>query len=196
MSGGLPNQFPQQSVPIGSTAKGESIFLDINWFLLFYNLWLNVLGTSSGGSTPAAPSDFLSLVNLSAQTADTQQIARAIGNLAAQLPMLTQPDGADISRLRHDLANAFALASVPEMPPSVPFAQPAQTVTVTASPFTYTALFNGTLAVSGGTVSAIAIIRQGVTVATGVTAGLIPLRRLDQARITYTAAPTVAFLPS
>jgi hypothetical protein len=45
-------------------------------------------------------------------------------------------------------------------------------------------------------VSAVVIIRQGVTVPTGLVDGLIPVSRLDQVQITYAVAPTVNFLPA
>lgn len=70
-----------------------------------------------------------------------------------------------------------------------------QGVTVGTSPFTYTAKAPGTLVVSGGTVSAIALIRDRVSVSLGVTAGPIPLRSNDQVQMTYSSIPTVDFVP-
>lgn len=245
---GLPTQIPQQSVPITDDGKNPQ-YLDINWWLFFYNLSQQIFGSGSGssggGSTPASPYDALDAADLVAQTSDIPQafrglsnvqallsmqslpggadialvqrvianiearlsvqslpdgadiahVRRDLENLSARLGVQSQPDGADIARVRHDLANALMLAAVALLPDPTPSAQPVQSVTVGASPFTYTALFNGTLAVSAGTVSSISIIRQGVTVATGTTAGLIPMRRLDEVQITYTSAPTVVFLP-
>lgn len=266
---GLPTQIPQQSVPLiqddASSAKPQ--YMDVNWYLWAYNISQAVLGTGQGGgTTPASPFDFLDAANLLAQGADIPQAYRHIDNLAA-------------------------LLAAPALPEPVPAAQPVQTVTVGASPFTYTALANGVLSVTGGAVSNVSIIRQGVTVATGITSsstgavsgltdekgsggqpgfvagvdftdgttthltlsqtyaaasdlwvafdaaeqgpntytlsgttltfnaaipvgtvnvfvkgaststisasgGLVPLRRLDEVQITYTAPPTVVFLPS
>lgn len=267
---GLPNQIPQQSVPFIESVDGaEPAYVDINWYLWLYNLSKSVFGTGGSGSTPASPYDALDAANLFAQTADIPQAYRRINNLAA------------------------LLASAP-LPDPAPAAQPVQAVTVGASPFTYTALANGVLSVTGGAVSNVSIIRQGVSVATGIgsssasvissltdekstngsigftagvdfiagtsnsvtlsqnyvsvsnlfaafdagdqggdtlslggagnkvltfnaviplgtqkiyvkgalpstisaSGGLVPLRRLDQVQITYTSAPTVAFLPS
>ena len=71
---------------------------------------------------------------------------------------------------------------------------PVSPVTVTASPFLYTPSDVGSVVVQGGTVSLIEIVRKGTSVNTGVTAGVIPIARGDQLRITYTVLPTVTFL--
>jgi hypothetical protein len=265
---GLPNQIPQQSVPfIEAVDGGAPAYVDINWYLWLYNLSKSVFGTGGNGSTPASPYDALDAANLFAQAADIPQAYRRIANLSA-------------------LAGSNTL-----LPDPAPAAQPVQAVTPGASPFTYTALANGVLSVTGGAVSSVSIIRQGVTVATGITSssasaigsladekgsggqpgfvagvdftagtttsltlsknygsaanlwvafdageqgansytlsgttltfnapipsftgivfvkgaspstisasgGLVPLRRLDKVQITYTSAPTVAFLPA
>ncbi len=70
-------------------------------------------------------------------------------------------------------------------------------VTVGASPYAYTAGVKGNVIVSGGTVSAIAFSRDGVTFyTTGQTAGMFALNARDSLRITYTVLPTVTFVPS
>lgn len=266
---GLPNQIPQQSVPfIEAVNGGKPSYVDINWYLWLYNLSKSVFGTGGSGSTPASPYDALDAADLFAQTADIPQAYRRIENLAT------------------------LIGNIPLQDPA-PAAQPVQTVTPGASPYTYTALTNGVLSVIGGAMSSVSIIRQGVSVATGITSssssaigsltdekgsggqpgfvagvdftsgvsttltlsknygsaanlwiafdageqgansytiggvnnetltfnapiiagvvfvkgaspatvsstggGLIPLSRLDQVQITYTSAPTVAFLPS
>lgn len=73
---------------------------------------------------------------------------------------------------------------------------PAQTVTVTASPFQYSSDISGTLVVQGGTVSEIDIVRGGSSVTTGQTAGAIPMLRGDLVNIVYSGKPNVTFLPS
>lgn len=143
---GLPNQIPQQSVPFIESADGaKPAYVDINWYLWLYNLSKSVFGTGGGGSTPASPYDALDAADLFAQTADIPQAYRKISNLAA------------------------LIGSNTVLPDPTPAAQPVQSVTPGASPFTYTALANGVLSVTGGAVSSISIIRQGVTVATGIT---------------------------
>lgn len=70
-----------------------------------------------------------------------------------------------------------------------------EAVTLTGSPFDYTVAGFGTVLVSGGTVSAIALVRGGSSLSLGVTSGLIPVGDTDVVRITYTVAPTVTFIP-
>jgi hypothetical protein len=142
---GLPTQIPQQSVPLLQNDTGTPPqYMDINWYLWAYNISKAVLGAGGGGgTTPISPYDVLDTANLFAQTADIPQAYRRISNLAVQL------------------------AGVP-LPDPVPAAQPVQAVTPGASPFIYTALANGVLSVTGGAVSNVSIIRQGVTVATGI----------------------------
>jgi hypothetical protein len=70
-------------------------------------------------------------------------------------------------------------------------------VTPGASPYTYSAPVRGSVIVNGGTVSAIAFSRDGVTFySTGQTAGMFLLNAADQLRITYTVLPTVTFVPT
>lgn len=76
---------------------------------------------------------------------------------------------------------------------------PAAEVAVTpgASPYTYSAAVRGSVIVSGGTVSAIAFSRDGVTFYNvGQVAGMFLLNAADQLRITYTVVPTVTFVPT
>ncbi|AKA60334.1 hypothetical protein P26218_31 [Rhodoferax phage P26218] len=70
----------------------------------------------------------------------------------------------------------------------------ATAVVVGVSPFTYVPSEVGSVVVRGGTVSLIEVIRKGIAVNVGVTAGIIPIARGDQLRITYTVLPTVTFL--
>jgi hypothetical protein len=72
---------------------------------------------------------------------------------------------------------------------------PVVAVTPSASPFTYTAPSRGTLNIAGGTISAIALVRQGVSTALSTTAGHYPMALGDQLKITYSAAPTLNFVP-
>ena len=68
-------------------------------------------------------------------------------------------------------------------------------LTVGASPYAYTAASRGSVAVSGGTVSALTITRGGVVVPTGEVAGMVPVMNGDIVTVTYTAAPTMNFIP-
>lgn len=66
-------------------------------------------------------------------------------------------------------------------------------VTLGASPFDYEAPRDGFVSIAGGTVSAIAYVRQGVTTSLGL-ASVIPVKKGDTVRITYTLAPTVTLI--
>jgi hypothetical protein len=74
---------------------------------------------------------------------------------------------------------------------------PVVVVPPTASPMTYIASAHGNLAISGGTVSSIELTRAHVTgVNLGFVNGSVPLSQGDQVTITYSAAPTINFIPS
>jgi hypothetical protein len=76
---------------------------------------------------------------------------------------------------------------------------PATEIAVTpgVSPYVYSAPVRGSVIVSGGTVSAIAFSRDGVTFYNvGQTSGMFLLNAADQLRITYTVVPTVTFVPT
>ncbi len=166
---GLPTQIPQQSVPIGNTEDGKAVYAEFNWFLFLYNLSQQIFGSGgSGGTTPVSPYDVLDNADLVAATSDIPQAYRGISNIAERLGVGSLADGADVAKVRHELSNVLAFAFSPALPDPTPEAQPVQSVTAGTSPFTYTALANGLLSITGGAVSAVSIIRQGVTVATGI----------------------------
>ncbi len=67
-------------------------------------------------------------------------------------------------------------------------------VSVTASPYTYTAPRGGYVIVSGGTVSAIAVSRtSGVFYSTGQTSGAFTLSKNDKLEVTFSVMPSVIF---
>ena len=174
MASALPQQILSQSEQFGYVDESGRVFIDINWYLLLYNISSHVLGAAStqgGGTSPSPISsiDLIAFVDLDAAGTDVPQAYRQDLN----------------TRLLQDV-----------LPDPVPQAQPAAPVTVGASPYTWSAPFTGCLSITGGTVSAISIIRQGTTVATGITAGLVPVSKLDQVKITYSVLPTVVFLPT
>lgn len=184
----LLQQILPQTIPIGRAAPDGTVQIDHNWWLLLYNLCAQVLGTAQAG-LPADALQDLESADLDAIDADAIALRAPVSALALLMPTESDPSP-------RGLSNALLLAQDGLLPDPMPQAQPAATVTVGASPYTYTAPFAGQLSVTGGTVSLIQIIRQGTTVATGLTAGLILLARGDQAKITYSAAPTAVFLPN
>ncbi len=82
------------------------------------------------------------------------------------------------------------LASLSARPPG--FAP----VVVGLSPFSYTASGPGSVAVVGGTVSAITIDRGTGSLATGATSGIFPVAQGDIITVTYTVLPTITFIPA
>lgn len=92
-----------------------------------------------------------------------------------------------------DPSPAFVRFMVPQDTPNAPPDVEGQTPG--ASPWTYTPGVSGWVLVSGGTVSAIAWSRDGVTfLATGMITGFFPVEVTDSVRITYTVAPTVTLI--
>jgi hypothetical protein len=67
-------------------------------------------------------------------------------------------------------------------------------ITVSASPFTYTAPQRGVVIINGGTVSQVSYIRVAGYV-TGQTAGMFTLGAGDQLVVTYSGLPTMTFAP-
>lgn len=69
-------------------------------------------------------------------------------------------------------------------------------ITVGASPFAYTAPAAGSVLIVGGTVSAVTLKRGSpAAVAVGATAGSVPVSAGDIVTVTYSAAPTMSFVP-
>ena len=68
-------------------------------------------------------------------------------------------------------------------------------VSPTLSPFAFTATTIGHLLISGGNVSAVALVRGDTTIACPIS-GFIPMAAKDSVLITYTVAPTLNFIPS
>lgn len=73
--------------------------------------------------------------------------------------------------------------------------RPIASVSVGASPFTYTSSTIGNLLVSGGTVSGVVLGRSGVSV-TCKEDQFIPMAANDTVTVTYSVLPTVTFVPS
>lgn len=92
----------------------------------------------------------------------------------------------------NELFRLFAL-SVNELIDRVSAPLSVSAVTVGASPFDYEAPRDGFVSIVGGTVSAVALIRQGASTSLGVVA-VVPVKKGDTVRITYTVAPTVVLI--
>jgi hypothetical protein len=185
----LPQTMLQPAAPLGYWMSPDNkrvpVTIDQNWWLLIFQL-VQLAIPSDGGLSPDALQD-LAGADIDAADSDTA----ALGQQVQALFELTALEELPIP----DASQALLLAQEGTLPDPAPAAQPIASVTVGASPFAYTASFAGNVAVTGGTVSAITIKRQGTTVATGLTVGLIPACRGDIVTVTYSAAPTMTFIP-
>jgi len=188
----LPEQILPAEIPIGKVNGDGSgnVTLNHDWWLLLYNVCLQVLGVNNSG-LPSSALQELASADTDATDADAIALRRPVSNLEIQ-----QTDYTLSSSELPDIARALLLAQDVLLPDAQPRAPPASAITPTGSPFTYTALSSGIMVVTGGTVSALALIRQGTSIALGITTGPIPLSRLDQLQVTYSGAPTMTFLPS
>ncbi len=108
-------------------------------------------------------------------------------NNAAIVPSSQQPlvdKGGRITPVWQRFFNAIVSSAAPIAP-----------VTVGASPFSYRAGAGGTLVVTGGTVSSIALTRNLTTVSLP-TSGTFLMANGDTVAITYSGLPTVTFIPT
>lgn len=69
-----------------------------------------------------------------------------------------------------------------------------ESVSVGSSPYTFEASKIGHLHVAAGTVSSVVLQRGGVTLSCP-TSGFVPVVAGDAVAVTYTAAPTLTFIP-
>lgn len=160
-----------------------------DFFLFLQLLWKSV----SGDSTQVSYDDIQIQEDIDYATGDTDGVV-AMEAIAAleRLGILT--DEVPIQSTVDQDVQFIAFGEINSDP--VPRAQPAVAITPGASPYSYTASFDGSVIVNPGTVSAIAISRDGTTFfTTGVTAGMFPMSRGDILKVTYTVAPTMTFLP-
>jgi hypothetical protein len=185
----LPGTILPPSEPIGSVNQDGTVTIDKNWWLLFYNLSNQTLGNGNG--VPADQLVDLESADVDAIDSDAVSLRLPISNALTQ-----PPDVAPATSEYPDISRALLLAQDPPLQDVSPQAQPSATITVGGSPYSYTAPFNGCVVVTGGTVSAIAYVRQGTSIATGLTAGVFPVSRLDKVTVTYTGVPTMTFLPT
>jgi hypothetical protein len=174
----------------GKIEEGVTVRIEQNWWLFLYNMSQNVLGGGTASGLPASALIELGGVDSDANDTDAISLRSPIENLEVMQGLETY------DALALPLSNALLLAQDAPLPDPIARAQPSSSIAVGASPYTYTALYAGTVVLVGGTVSAIAVVRQGTSTATGLTAGVFPLARLDQLVITHTGAPTATFLPS
>lgn len=69
------------------------------------------------------------------------------------------------------------------------------TISVGASPTSFTASESGSVAISGGAVTGVTLTRSTVSVALGAVA-LVPVNNGDVVQVSYSSAPTLTFIPN
>ena len=173
---GVSNQaFPRLDTQAVDPRTGQ---LTQPWYRFFISLWTRSgggVGYDLGGVADQAEEAFLSSLMDDAPPPYAQfEIA---GEERSEPASQINPMG--------DIADDPADISVPAV----------QAITLGASPAAFTARKYGFLLIAGGTVSAVAMTRGGVSTSFPSSAYLVPLSGGDTAMVTYTAAPTVTFVP-
>jgi hypothetical protein len=186
----LPQQILPETVPFGRADQNGTVTIDHNWWLLFYNVCLQVLGNSSNGLPSSAVLDIQSVTGVSLN-ADAIVLRQQIANLATQMQ---PPDVVSDSDLP-SIARALLLAQDSLLPDPPALAQPFINVAPTGSPMTWAAPFWGSFLINGGSISAVGLQRQGVPITAGVIQGFFPLARGDSIVITYGGSPIFTFIP-
>ena len=213
MSTILPQQIPPQATPFDT--KGQT-FVSLDWYLFLYNMALQTL-PQQNGTVPTSEADIIDMIDLDAAGSDVPQAYRQVQNEALLADQEAQTIGSDVAGLPQrdinvqalltdsdigpslqDFANALLLASDGLLQDPMPPAGPVIPITPGASPFTYTAIHDGTICISGPPSATINVIRYGTTVPTGMTEGTIPMRKNDQVSISWSGgtAPVMNYLPN
>jgi len=196
----LPQTIPSPSAVLARVWKDgkptdDGTILEENWWLFLANLAIQVLGAGATNGLPASALVELGGTDSDANDTDAIALRQPISNLRVQVGGLGETE-IDAFVLRSGVAKALLLSQDVLLPDPRPAAQPSQAITVGASVYTYTAPFNGTVVVTGGTVSDIAITRQGTSIDTFLNSGVFPVSRGDGVVVTYSGKPTMTFLPT
>ncbi len=69
-------------------------------------------------------------------------------------------------------------------------------IVVGTSPFTYTAKEPGVIAIAGGTITGVALIRGTFNIGLGSNVFLVPVGTNDSVVISYSGLPAIRFLPT
>lgn len=179
----LPSRILPETEPIGEMRPDGTVIISHNWWLLIYNLVLN----SFGGGVTGDNAFGYEQVDVDISNTDAVALQQPVENtrLLIEDPYPTSID-----------STALLLAVDALLQDPIPAPQPFQVLTVSASPFNYTASSNGSLLIESGAITAIGITRgAGVIVAT-TTPGFYPLSRGDRLTLTYTSTPLATFIPA
>lgn len=165
------------------------------WFQFFVQLWRRT-GSGTGGDGQLTIADVLSYeLTIPPLLPDVLEMSMGLEMVAAAPPSLpavfaSEMEIATIPTPTDPLALEMGMAQISDSMGT----QAAQSVTLGASPATYTATYRQALHITGGTVSAISLARSGTPLALAATTNLIELSPGDQVTVTYTALPTTTVL--
>lgn len=190
----------------------ENGYLTMPWLQFFIALYNRTGGTipvppmpgdtqnvflSTGGDDGAASSRTLdrALLGILAQPVDQSASVRRDGRLQS----MVQPQ--DASNPNEAVRRSTILSQM--LPHNLPFGDSARSYKILpispgAGPnFYYRAPSNGMVIISGGTVGGVFYTRDnGLNIyAVGITSGIVPLRKADQVGVSFSAAPTMNFVP-
>jgi hypothetical protein len=165
------------------------------WFMFLIQLFRRT-GGGTGGDGQLTIADVLSYDVTMAQPAVNGAVDTL--GLEAIQSAVAQSIGSDVMALEVSMAWPSDAGQLTEMnlaPISDSMGQQApKSITLGASPATYTATYRQALHITGGTVSAISLARSGTSLALATGTGLIELSAGDQVTVTYTALPTTTIL--
>jgi hypothetical protein len=143
---------------------------------------VDVFGDISSISSVSNPSDIETIYQTNLQDVQLQNIEQ---------PSITQDSHFEV---RQGEFNQFIYPDI-QQPLVDKSGAPPVPVTVTASPFSYTADRDGFLVVQGGTVTKQEYGRTGTFTDVGLLNSMLPILLGDIIRVTYTVAPTITFIP-
>jgi hypothetical protein len=182
-------------IPFPSTSPDGKTPLSPVWMNFLQAIW-NRTGGAAGGAFAGTTGNSAVQFNVETATnpsnavplAQLQAGYAAIGGNQAQAFFVGNSTAGTNTAVRRTQADALYVGYT-----STPAA--IEPITATGSPFAYTATAGGVVVVTGGTVTGIALTR-GSAVAMGQTTGNFPVRNGDILTVTYSASPTMTFIPS
>jgi hypothetical protein len=178
----LPNRIVPESISF-INKDGQN---NHDWWLFFYNIYQQVLGTGDS-SSPDIVVQLSDLTEIDARTVDQYSLIRRVESLERQV---AEPE---IFPSQLDLTRALLLSQDPLLPDPQPRAQPVQVIALTGSPMTWQALQDGTVVLSSP-VSGVTVSRDNATYYT-TAVGSVPVSRLDYLKISYSGSPVIPFFP-
>ena len=200
----LQSDVPLINVPlVGADGRLNQI-----WFTFFVQLWRRT-GSGTGGNGQLTIADVLSFEVTDAPLA--QDTSNSSLGLEATLPTIASfpspisheatyaasyfidPMSVEMTGYRISESSVAPEILAAQFSDSMS-AESAKAVTLGASPATYTATYRQTFHITGGTISAISLIRSGTSLALGTGTNLIELSAGDQVTVTYTVLPTTTIL--